>query len=114
MSTPAMTPSSSCGSSAATRPRCEGHRPGGRLGPRLRYADGGFGHFPGRHSNMDAVYSQLGTLIQAGRAEGVDRSLSEADRGALGWAHAMRPDRAKRCGPADPSSPPSVLGHPGR
>ena len=43
---------------------------------------------------MDAVYSQLGTLIQAERVEGVDRSLSEADRGAPGWGHAKRPDRA--------------------
>ncbi len=27
--------------------------------------DGGFGHFPGWHSDMDAVYFQLGSLIQA-------------------------------------------------
>jgi geranylgeranyl transferase type-2 subunit beta len=59
-----------------------------------RNADGGFGHFPGRHSDMDAVYFQLGTLIQAGRVEGVDRSLSEADRRALGWGHAMRAEPA--------------------
>ncbi len=61
---------------------------------RDRNPDGGFGHFPGRHSDMDAVYFQLGTLIQAGRVPGVDRALSEADRRALGWGHAMRPERA--------------------
>jgi geranylgeranyl transferase type-2 subunit beta len=59
-----------------------------------RNADGGFGHFPGRHSDMDAVYFQLGTLIQAGRVTGVDATLSDADRRALGWGHAMRPERA--------------------
>ena len=32
-----------------------------------RNADGGFGHYPQRHSDMDAVYFQFGTLIQAGR-----------------------------------------------
>ena len=59
-----------------------------------RNADGGFGHFPGRHSDMDAVYFQLGTLIQAGRVAGVDETLGDADRRALGWGHAMRPERA--------------------
>ena len=59
-----------------------------------RNADGGFGHFPGRHSDMDAVYFQLGTLIQAGRVTGVDEALGDADRRALGWGHAMRPERA--------------------
>jgi hypothetical protein len=59
-----------------------------------RNADGGFGHFPGRHSDMDAVYFQLGTLIQAGRVPGVDRSLGDADRRVLGWGHAMRPERS--------------------
>ena len=33
-------------------------------------ADGGFGHYPGWHSDMDAVYFQLGTLIQAERIPG--------------------------------------------
>jgi geranylgeranyl transferase type-2 subunit beta len=60
-----------------------------------RNEDGGFGHFPGRHSDMDAVYFQLGTLIQAGRVSGVDRSLTEADRRVLGWGHAMQPVRAE-------------------
>ena len=35
-----------------------------------RNPDGGFGHFPGRPSDMDAVYFQFGTLIQAGRIPG--------------------------------------------
>jgi prenyltransferase beta subunit len=56
--------------------------------------DGGFGHFPGRHSDMDAVYFQLGTLIQAGRVRGVDPSLTERDAKTLGWGHAMPPPRA--------------------
>jgi len=58
-----------------------------------RNADGGFGHFPGRHSDMDAVYFQLGTLIQAGRVRNIDETLGDADRRALGWGHAMRPER---------------------
>jgi hypothetical protein len=33
---------------------------------RCRNPDGGFGHFPGQPSDMDAVYLQFGTLIQAG------------------------------------------------
>jgi geranylgeranyl transferase type-2 subunit beta len=54
-----------------------------------RNPDGGFGHFPGRHSDMDAVYFQFGTLIQAGRVPGVRRDLSDAQ--TLGWGHAMEP-----------------------
>jgi prenyltransferase beta subunit len=54
-----------------------------------RNPDGGFGHFPGRHSDMDAVYFQLGTLIQAGRVAGVRRGLPDAQ--TLGWGHAMEP-----------------------
>jgi geranylgeranyl transferase type-2 subunit beta len=60
---------------------------------RCQNGDGGFGHFPGWHSDMDAVYFQLGTLIQAGRVKGVDGSLAEADRRALGWGHALQPAR---------------------
>ncbi len=33
---------------------------------RCQNADGGFGHYPGRQSDMDAVYFQVGTLIQGG------------------------------------------------
>jgi geranylgeranyl transferase type-2 subunit beta len=59
-----------------------------------RNPDGGFGHFPGRHSDMDAVYFQFGTLIQAGRVPGVRWDLPDAH--TLGWGHAMRPDRSYR------------------
>jgi geranylgeranyl transferase type-2 subunit beta len=58
---------------------------------RCRNADGGFGHFPGRHSDMDAVYFQLGTLVQAGRAPGVRRDIPDAQ--TLGWGHAMEPGK---------------------
>ena len=58
---------------------------------RCRNADGGFGHFPGRPSDMDAVYFQLGTLIMAGRVPGARRDLPDAH--TLGWGHAMQPGR---------------------
>jgi geranylgeranyl transferase type-2 subunit beta len=58
---------------------------------RCRNADGGFGHFPGRPSDMDAVYFQFGTLIQAGRIAGAPRGLPDAH--TLGWGHAMQPGR---------------------
>lgn len=53
--------------------------------------DGGFGHFPQKHSDMDAVYFQFGTLLQAGRIAGAPRDLPDAH--TLGWGHAMRPGR---------------------
>jgi geranylgeranyl transferase type-2 subunit beta len=56
-----------------------------------RNADGGFGHFPGRPSDMDAVYFQFATLIQAGKIPGAPRDLPDAH--TLGWGHAMQPDR---------------------
>ncbi len=56
-----------------------------------RTADGGFGHYPGWHSDMDAVYFQFGTLIQAGRVPRVKRDLPDAH--TLSWGHAMQPDR---------------------
>ncbi len=56
-----------------------------------RNADGGFGHFPNKHSDMDAVYFQFGTLIQAGRIPGAPRDLSDAH--TLSWGHAMQPGR---------------------
>jgi prenyltransferase beta subunit len=55
-----------------------------------RNADGGFGHYPGWHSDMDAVYFQFGTLIQAGRAPGARFDLPDAQ--TLSWGHAMKPD----------------------
>jgi hypothetical protein len=54
-----------------------------------RNRDGGFGHFPGRPSDMDAVYFQFGTLIQVGFVPGVRRDLPDAH--TLGWGHAMEP-----------------------
>jgi prenyltransferase beta subunit len=56
-----------------------------------RNPDGGFGHYPGRHSDMDAVYFQFGTLIQAGRVPGARTDLADAH--TLSWGHAMRPGK---------------------
>jgi geranylgeranyl transferase type-2 subunit beta len=50
--------------------------------------DGGFGHFPGWHSDMDAVYFQLGTLIQAEQIPGAKYDLPDAE--TLSWGHAMK------------------------
>ena len=58
---------------------------------RCRNQDGGFGHYPGRHSDMDAVYFQFGTLIQAGRVPFARRDLADAN--TLGWGHAMQPGK---------------------
>ncbi len=58
---------------------------------RCRSGDGGFGHYPGWHSDMDAVYFQFGTLIQAQRVPGSERGLSDAH--TLSWGHAMNPRR---------------------
>ena len=56
---------------------------------RCRNADGGFGHYPGWHSDMDAVYFQFGTLIQAQRIPGMNFDLPDAQ--TLSWGHAMKP-----------------------
>lgn len=58
---------------------------------RCRNADGGFGHYPGLPSDMDAVYFQFGTLIQAGRIPGTNFNLPDAE--TLSWGHAMQPGR---------------------
>jgi geranylgeranyl transferase type-2 subunit beta len=58
---------------------------------RCQNPDGGFGHFPGKHSDMDAVYFQLGTLIQGGVIPGARLDLPDAS--TLGWGHAMEPGR---------------------
>ncbi len=63
-----------------------------------RNRDGGFGHCPGRPSEMDAVYFQFGTLIQAGRVPGARRDLPDAQ--TLGWGHAMEPGKVYRNGPS--------------
>jgi geranylgeranyl transferase type-2 subunit beta len=66
-----------------------------------RNADGGFGHFRGRHSDVDAVYFQFGTLIQAGRVPGARLGLPDAQ--TLGWGHAMQPGREYPGVPPAPS-----------
>ena len=57
-----------------------------------RNPDGGFGHYPGWHSDMDAVYFQFGTLIQAGRVAGAKRDLPDAH--TLSWGHTMQPGKS--------------------
>jgi len=59
---------------------------------RCRNADGGFGHYPGWASDMDAVYFQFGSLIQAGRAP--EARLDIPDAHTLSWGHAMQPGKA--------------------
>jgi len=56
-----------------------------------RNEDGGFGHYPGWHSDMDAVYFQFGTLIQGGRVSQARRDLPDAH--TLSWGHAMQPGK---------------------
>jgi len=56
-----------------------------------RNVDGGFGHYPGLPSDMDAVYFQSGVLLQAGTLGPRERDLSDAH--VLGWGHAMLPGR---------------------
>jgi geranylgeranyl transferase type-2 subunit beta len=52
-----------------------------------RNADGGFGHFPGSTSDLDALYFQAGTLILAGWLKPVDPL--PPDPHLLGWGHLM-------------------------
>jgi len=59
---------------------------------RCRNADGGFGHYPGWHSDMDAVYFEFGTLIQAQRIPGMNFDLPDAQ--TLSWGHAMKPENS--------------------
>lgn len=56
-----------------------------------RNSDGGFGHYPQTHSDMDAVYFQLGTLIQAEQIPGASFDLPDAE--TLSWGHAMKPGK---------------------
>ena len=56
-----------------------------------RNPDGGFGHYPTWHSDLDAVYFQFGTLIQCGRIPGVRRDIRDAH--TLSWGHAMQPGK---------------------
>jgi geranylgeranyl transferase type-2 subunit beta len=50
-----------------------------------RNADGGFGHYPGSTSDADAVYFQVGTLVQASVLRPVDPP--PRDPQLLGWGH---------------------------
>jgi geranylgeranyl transferase type-2 subunit beta len=52
-----------------------------------RNADGGFGHFPGSPSDMDAVYFQVGALVMAGYLAPVEPL--PPDPHLLGWGHLM-------------------------
>jgi prenyltransferase beta subunit len=61
---------------------------------RCRNADGGFGHFPGRPSDMDAVYFQFGTLLQTGFVPATRSDLPDAH--LLSWGHAMQPGKIYR------------------
>jgi geranylgeranyl transferase type-2 subunit beta len=54
-----------------------------------RTDDGGFSHYPHWHSDMDAVYFQFGTLIQAGR---VAARNDLPDARTLSWGHAIPSD----------------------
>jgi geranylgeranyl transferase type-2 subunit beta len=56
-----------------------------------RNQDGGFGHYPTWHSDMDAVYFQFGTLIQCARIMPAKRDSPDAQ--TLSWGHAMEPGR---------------------
>jgi geranylgeranyl transferase type-2 subunit beta len=55
-----------------------------------RNEDGGFGHFPGSPSDMDAVYFQVGTLVMAGFLKPAQPLPKDAH--LLGWGHLMEPD----------------------
>lgn len=52
-----------------------------------RNKDGGFGHFPGSPSDMDAVYFQIGTLVMAGYLKPADPLPK--DPHLLSWGHLM-------------------------
>ncbi len=56
---------------------------------RCQNADGGFGHYPGLPSDIDAVYFQFGTLVQAGLIPGTNLHLPDAE--TLSWGHVMQP-----------------------
>jgi len=57
----------------------------GRYALSCRNPDGGFGHFPGKTSDIDAVYFHAGTLVMAGMLphERIPANL----RRVLGWGH---------------------------
>ncbi|MBS0000068.1 MAG: terpene cyclase/mutase family protein [Cyclobacteriaceae bacterium] len=60
-----------------------------------RKPDGGFAHFPDEtHSDVDAVYFQVGGLVESGFLK-VIPSLENEE--ILGWGHAMDPDKTYSC-----------------
>ena len=52
---------------------------------KCRNADGGFAHFPGYTSDIDAIYFQVGTLVMAGYLKPVDPLPQHPH--LLGWGH---------------------------
>jgi geranylgeranyl transferase type-2 subunit beta len=52
-----------------------------------RNADGGFGHYPGSPSDADAVYFQVGVLVQAGYLRPVNPPPNDPQ--LLSWGHLM-------------------------
>jgi hypothetical protein len=52
-----------------------------------RNKDGGFGHYPGSTSDMDAVYFQVGTLVMAGFLKPADPLPKDPQ--LLSWGHLM-------------------------
>ena len=68
------------------RPDCrEATAKAGRWALTCRNPDGGFGHFPGCTSDMDAVFFQVGTLVMAGTLNPADPL--PRDPQLLGWGH---------------------------
>jgi geranylgeranyl transferase type-2 subunit beta len=54
---------------------------------KCRNADGGFGHFPGYNSDIDAIYFQAGTLVMAGFLKPVDPLPKDAH--LMAWGHLL-------------------------
>jgi len=69
----------------------EAVRRAGQWAGQCQNDDGGFGHYPGKHSDMDALYFNFGSLIQAGIVP-IPRP-DRPDAHMLGWGHAMQPGR---------------------
>jgi geranylgeranyl transferase type-2 subunit beta len=62
---------------------------------KCRKPDGGFTHYPdGVHSDVDAVYFQVGGLVEAGYL--IPRSDLKNEE-ILGWGHAMNPSKQYSC-----------------
>ena len=60
-----------------------------------RKQDGGFTHFPDwKTSDVDAVYFQVGGLVEAGYLQPVKGLENEE---ILGWGHAMDPKKSYSC-----------------